>query len=51
MELQQIFGKRLEQLLLEKGISQGEFAEAVGCSRRRKRKYGNDERVLLAYCF
>ncbi len=34
MELQQVFGKRLEQLLLEKGISQGEFAEAVGCSRQ-----------------
>ena len=34
MEMQQIFGKRLEQLLLEKGISQGEFAEAVNCSRQ-----------------
>ena len=34
MEMQQIFGKRLEQLLLEKGISQGEFAEAVKCSRQ-----------------
>ena len=34
MEMQQIFGKRLEQLLLEKGVSQGEFAEAVKCSRQ-----------------
>ena len=34
MEMQQIFGQRLEQLLLEKGISQGEFAEAVNCSRQ-----------------
>lgn len=34
MEMQQVFGKRLEQLLLEKGISQGEFAEAVSCSRQ-----------------
>lgn len=34
MEMQQIFGKRLEQLLLEKGISQGEFAETVNCSRQ-----------------
>lgn len=34
MEMQQIFGKRLEQLLLEKGISQGEFAESVNCSRQ-----------------
>ena len=34
MEMQQIFGHRLEQLLSEKGISQGEFAEAVNCSRQ-----------------
>ncbi|MBQ8611346.1 MAG: helix-turn-helix transcriptional regulator [Oscillospiraceae bacterium] len=34
MEKQQIFGHRLEQLLSEKGISQGEFAEAVNCSRQ-----------------
>ena len=34
MEMQQIFGQRLEQLLSEKGISQGEFAEAVCCSRQ-----------------
>ena len=34
MEMQQIFGQRLEQLLSEKGISQGEFAEAVNCSRQ-----------------
>lgn len=34
METQQIFGQRLEQLLLEKGISQGEFAESVSCSRQ-----------------
>ena len=34
MQMQQIFGRRLEQLLLEKGISQGEFAEAVKCSRQ-----------------
>lgn len=34
MQMQQIFGKRLEQLLLEKGVSQGEFAEAVNCSRQ-----------------
>jgi len=34
METQQIFGKRLEQLLLEKGISQAEFAESVKCSRQ-----------------
>ncbi len=34
METQQIFGQRLEQLLFEKGISQGEFAEIVGCSRQ-----------------
>ncbi|MBQ5590188.1 MAG: helix-turn-helix transcriptional regulator [Clostridia bacterium] len=34
MEMQQVFGKRLEQLLSEKGISQGEFADAVNCSRQ-----------------
>ena len=34
MEMQQIFGHRLEQLLSEKGISQREFAEAVNCSRQ-----------------
>ena len=34
MERQQIFGKRLEELLSEKGVSQGEFAEAVKCSRQ-----------------
>ena len=34
MQMQQIFGQRLEQLLSEKGISQGEFAEAVNCSRQ-----------------
>lgn len=34
MEMQQIFAKRLEQLLLEKGISQGDFADAIGCSRQ-----------------
>ncbi len=34
MDTQQLFGKRLEQLLLEKGISQGDFAESVGCSRQ-----------------
>ena len=34
MKMQQIFGHRLEQLLSEKGISQGEFAEAVNCSRQ-----------------
>ena len=34
MEMQQIFGHRLEKLLSEKGISQGEFAEAVKCSRQ-----------------
>ena len=34
MGMQQIFGKRLEQLLSEKGIAQGEFAEAVNCSRQ-----------------
>ena len=34
MEMQQIFGHRLEQLLSEKGISQGEFAEVVNCSRQ-----------------
>ena len=34
MDMQQIFGERLEQLLLEKGISQGDFADAIGCSRQ-----------------
>ena len=34
MEMQQIFGQRLERLLSEKRISQGEFAEAVCCSRQ-----------------
>ncbi len=34
MEMQQIFSKRLEQLLFEKGISQGSFAEAINCSRQ-----------------
>ncbi len=34
MEMQQIFGQRLERLLLEKGITQGEFAETVKCSRQ-----------------
>ena len=34
MEKQQIFGERLKQLLLEKGISQGEFADIIQCSRQ-----------------
>lgn len=34
MEMQQTFGERLEQLLLEKGISQRAFADAVNCSRQ-----------------
>lgn len=34
MDLQQKFGERLLALLEEKGISQGEFAETMGCSRQ-----------------
>lgn len=34
MPTQQAFGKRLEQLLIEKDISQGAFADAVECSRQ-----------------
>ena len=34
MDMQQIFGKRLEQLLIEKEISQGEMAKAMNCSRQ-----------------
>lgn len=34
MNTQQIFGKRLEALLAEKQISQGDFAKAVNCSRQ-----------------
>lgn len=34
MNVQQIFGKRLEALLSEKNISQNDFAEQIGCSRQ-----------------
>lgn len=34
MNTQQLFGKRLEALLTEKGISQGDFANAMNCSRQ-----------------
>lgn len=34
MDSQQSFGVRLSALLNEKNISQGEFAEAVGCTRQ-----------------
>lgn len=34
MDSQQLFGERLLALLNEKNISQGEFAEAVGCTRQ-----------------
>lgn len=34
MHLQQKFGERLLALLDEKGVSQGEFAEQIGCSRQ-----------------
>lgn len=34
MNTQQVFGDRLSALLNEKGMTQGEFADAVGCTRQ-----------------
>ena len=51
MELQQVFAKRLDQLLSEKGLSQGEFAEIIKCSRQSINFYISGKRtpdIILA---